>query len=34
MFFIKFIIAVKYRFLRLAEHVAYTGKKINYKEEF
>jgi hypothetical protein len=32
-FLVKFIIAVKYRFLGLAEHVARMGKKINCKEE-
>jgi hypothetical protein len=30
----KFMTAVKYRFLGLAEHVARMGKKISYKEEF
>jgi hypothetical protein len=30
----KFVIAVKYRFLGLAEHVASMRKKISYKEEF
>jgi hypothetical protein len=29
----KFIIALKYRFSGLAEHVARMGMKINYKEE-
>jgi hypothetical protein len=33
-FLVKFIIAVKYRFLGLIERVARMGKKISYKEEF